>query len=235
MKICINVIATGKYIEFVPQLIYSIDKYFLIGHDITVNVFTDSDSLACVVINTTRLYLIQHKIPSYKFPEATLLRYHIMLDVDYDCDYIFYLDADMRIVDYVGDEILGDLVAVRHPGYYIAKNAGAWETRAESLAYIKPEDRKKYFCGGVQGGSKDYYTTAMIIMSEWIDIDLKAGVMPVFHDESILNKFLISREYKELSCAYCIPEAMYKRRYSKIEHIKPKILALEKDFNYFRN
>ena len=230
MKIAINIIATNKYIEFIPQLIQSIDKYFLVEHEVIINLFTDGE----LPLIATRLKIFHHKIPAYKFPEATLLRYHIMTSIDYDCDYIFYLDADMKIVDYVGDEILGDLVAVRHPGYFMEKGSGSWETRKESIAYVEPSKRIKYFCGGVQGGYMIKYYAAMLSMKQWIDIDLKAGVMPIFHDESIWNKYLTINDHKELDCSYCIPEAIAKRRYSRIDNIHPLILALEKDFNYFR-
>ena len=85
MKIAINIIATNKYIQFVQPLVDSIEKYFLVDHDILINLFTDQD--AVIVHNRTDIKI--HKIPSYGFPEATLLRYHIMTGIDYDCDYIY--------------------------------------------------------------------------------------------------------------------------------------------------
>lgn len=225
MKIAVNVIATGKYIQFVQPLVDSIEKYFLIGHDITINLFTDAEP----IINVNRTKFVIHKIPSYKFPEATLLRYHVMTGISYDCDYIYYFDADMSIVDFIGEEFLADILAVRHPGYYMLKGSGAWETREESITYISPENRKRYYCGGVQGGSKVRYLTAMFIMRKWITIDIATGIIPIWHDESVWNKYLISGNFEELDPSYCMPQSIAKRNYSRISHLPAKILALEKE------
>jgi histo-blood group ABO system transferase len=226
MKIAINIIATNKYIQFVQPLVDSIEKYFLVDHDITVNLFTDQDA----VIYHNRTDIKIHKIPSYGFPDATLLRYHIMFGIDYDCDYIYYLDADMLINDFVGEEILGSLVAVRHPGYFIEPKSGSWETRIESEACVKPSERKKYYAGGFQGGRTGNYILAMEAIIIDIDIDTKRGVTAIWHDESHWNKLLVDfgSGIHELNPSYCMPQAWSKRVYSKIQHLPAKILALEK-------
>ena len=43
MKICILNIATNKYIQFVEQLLESVEENFLNGHDISALVFTDHE------------------------------------------------------------------------------------------------------------------------------------------------------------------------------------------------
>lgn len=224
----VNIIATNKYIEFVQPLVDSLDKYFLIDHKLTVNVFSDSKGIK----GTERVSVIEHTIPAYKFPEATLLRYHIMTSITYDTDYIFYLDADMLINDFVGDEILGDLVAVRHPGYF--HGGGSWEDNHKSEACVS--NRTKYFAGGFQGGDSFSYLTAMRFMRVLIDNDKKNGITPIWHDESVWNKYLLDYvgKWHELNPSYCMPEAWPKRVYSKVHELPAKILAREKDFNYYR-
>jgi hypothetical protein len=45
-------------------------------------------------------------------------------------DYVFYLDADMKIVDYVNNEIITDLLGIQHPGFWEeTKKSGTPETR----------------------------------------------------------------------------------------------------------
>ena len=43
MKICILNIATNKYIQFVEQLLESVEENFLNGHEISALVFTDHE------------------------------------------------------------------------------------------------------------------------------------------------------------------------------------------------
>ena len=45
---------------------------------------------------------------------------------------------------------------------------------------------------------------------------------------------LFGKEYLELTPTYCMPQAWHKRVYSRIQDLPARILALEKDFNYFR-
>ena len=42
MKITLLIVCTGKYTQFLPQLLESADKYFLKGHDVKSCVFTDA-------------------------------------------------------------------------------------------------------------------------------------------------------------------------------------------------
>ena len=63
------------------------------------------------------------------------------------------MDVDMRIVDKVGDEILGDLVATQHPGmWFKGPDECTYERRPESTAYVPFGDGEKYYAGGFNGG-----------------------------------------------------------------------------------
>ncbi len=234
MKIALLLIATNKYKSFVQPLIDSVKQYFLLNHQIEVHIFTDEVKH---YTGDPRVTIVRHDIESYKFPYATLYRYKIFTAVEFKCDYIYYLDVDMSINGVVGDEILGDLVAVRHPGYY----NGGWGSKnvdPRSMAFMPKENWKKYFAGGFQGGKSDVYYSAMQMMSNFIDTDEQNGVMAEWHDESHWNAFLNSIEdhvgITELSPSYCMPESFIKRAKWGISHLKPLILALEKDFNTIR-
>ncbi len=231
MKIAVCIIATNKYREFIPQLSRSICNNFLLDHEIEIHLFTDGD-FQCV--EDDRVKCVPHTIESYGFPEATLLRYHIMTSVKIDTDYLFYLDVDMRVEDEVGDEILGDLVAIRHPGYFTNNGWGSESCDPRSMGYVPPGKQGFYYCGGFQGGGK-WYRDAMAEMIKWIDQDTANGVMAQWHDETMWNKYLHDKKgFKVLDCSYCMPESFSKRRYHKIENMPIKILALEKELNYFR-
>ena len=113
MNICILNIATNKYIQFVNPLLESIDSNFLTEHTIDALVFTNQD----IEVESERIKI--SKIEHEPWPMPTLKRYHYFLKEQKHIlkyDYCYYLDVDMIIVNKVGEEILGDLVATQHPG-----------------------------------------------------------------------------------------------------------------------
>lgn len=217
LTVCI--IATNGYQRFVQPLIKSIDEFFFVANPVTVQIFTDE----IIKYEAERVTVKQTLIPAYKFPMATLLRYRIMLQGQYDTDYLFYLDADMRVVDYVDEEILNDIVCVKHPGFYWGK--GSWETNKGSTAYC---EGTTYYAGGFQGGKMENYLEVMKQLSANIDTDLQNSIVAVWHDESHWNCYLHNNDKYVLDPDYCMPEATWKRMAWSISHFKPKILALEK-------
>lgn len=232
MKVCVNLIATRSYIIYVQPLIEDIKKYFLVNHTIEVNLFTDNPKS---YIGDERVTVKQFVILPYTFPAATLYRYAVMTSIEYDCDFIIYMDIDTSIVANIeDDEIMGNLVAVRHPGFYVS-NSGSWETNEKSTSYVPPEKRIKYFAGGVQAGFTKDYLRAMTWMKEAIDEDERNGIVPVWHDESAWNRYLSECEsFKELTPAFCMVEQINLREAWGIINIQPKIIALAKDHKTMR-
>ncbi len=228
MKISILLIATKRYKELVQPLIDSINKYFLSSYEIKIHLFTD-DVYSPQYYSTERVTITKYQIPSYGYPAATLFRYDVftaMRSTEYN-DFIFYLDVDMKIVKEISIEILCDLLAVRHPGYF--NGGGTWETETKSASFVPEEKRLKYFAGGFQGGRKEIYYKAMRLMRKWIYRDVKKNIKPIWDDESAWNKLLTTGvSFKEFSPEYCMPEPVKKRIAWGINHFEPKILALEK-------
>lgn len=230
----ILLIATGKYDQFVQPLILALDKYFLPDRPLTVFLFTDAISPENTIefISTQRVQIKPYRIPSYKFPQATLYRYKIFTSIGKDaykvCSHLFYMDVDMGIVAPVGEEILAPITAVRHPGFY--NDGGSWGNDAQSLAYTAPEKRKHYYAGGFQGGSLDHYWAIMTLLAHRISQDEANGVMAEWHDESHWNWYLAENPvFNELSPEYCMVEQHELRQKWGIDHFNPKIVALAKD------
>lgn len=229
-KIGILCIATGNYKSLVQKMIDGVEKYFLVNHEREIYLFTDEEREY-----KSELKIIQTIIPGYKWPDATMLRYQIFTSKTYECDYLVYSDIDMGFVAPIGDEFLGDIIAVRHPGFF-TQPCNSWEKNKDSKCYIPIYNRIKYFCGGIQGGRTHVYYIAMELMKCWIKSDNENGIIPIYHDETAWNAFLsMCNLFKEHDCSYCMPEAMFKRKRWGIENIEPKILALEKDFKYMRS
>lgn len=225
-KIGLLVIATNKYISFTHPLHESVKKHFMPGHEVQMFVFTNQPNIPA---GTTRIE--QEHLP---WPGATLMRYHIFLKQEQllsEMDYLFYSDADMRFVDKVGDEALGDLVATIHPGFYNKpREQFSYETRPESAAYIPPGQGTTYFAGGFNGGRTSEYLKMARACRDIIDADAAKGMIPVWHDESAMNNYLSKHPpTNALSPSYCFPESWGHLPFHR------RLLALDKNHAEMRS
>jgi histo-blood group ABO system transferase len=230
IQIGIFLICTGRYIEFLDPLRRDIAKYFLNGYEKTIYVFTDfKGELDCCV------QIHQEHMP---WPFPTLMRYNIIADYcdkhSVKKDYYYYFDVDMRVVDYVGEEVFGKIVGTRHPGFF-------HEPRFKHIfnqeflfnTYTPQRYIQKYYAGGFNGGS-DYLKMARIIR-EWVTGDRKWGFIPEHHDEAYLNKYLsLNIPDVELTPSYCYPETKQEISDYGLKKLRPKIVCLFKDSKYFR-
>ncbi|MEK6884143.1 MAG: hypothetical protein AABY22_31225 [Nanoarchaeota archaeon] len=186
-----------------------------------------------------------------EWPHPTLMRYHLFLQQEEklkDYDYIFYLDADMRVVSKISDEIMGEgLTAAQHPMYALRKEyIPPYEPNPNSAAYIKrpgrtvDENGKQrflpyYYAGGFQGGiTRDYLKAANAIKKN-IDKDFNNNYIAIWNDESHWNKYL--SDYKGdlivLSPSYVYPDSLIKEYYVPVwgKEYEPKIITLTKPFS----
>lgn len=226
-KVGLLVIATNKYIQFVTPLWESVKQHFLPGHEVTMFVFTNRTDF---VPEPGQVAIPQQHIA---WPGPTLFRYNIFSgakDKLQEQDYLFYCDADMRFVDTVGDEVLGDLVGTIHPGFFDKpRQAFTYETRPNSLAYVKPEEGTKYFAGGFNGGKTQNFLAMCEKLAHNIGEDYKRGVIAVWHDESHMNRYFIDNPPTvQLSPAYCYPE-------SWSIPFEKRLLALDKNHKEIRS
>jgi histo-blood group ABO system transferase len=222
------IIATNKYISFVDPLVDSADKLFLPNCNVTYCVFTNNIK----TLNTPRQYNMLN-IDHEPWPAPTLKRYdYFNKYTEYlkTFDYLYYCDADMKFVDIVEGEILGDLVATLHPGFWSQNNIQfSYERRPECKAYISYGSGNAYYAGGFNGGkSSEFLKMANTIVS-WRKEDEINGLIPVWHDESYLNKYMyLNPPTKALTPSYCYPESW------NIPFDK-KLLALDKNHAEMRN
>jgi len=120
MRIAFVIVATNKYIQFAPPLIDSIHKHFLKDTDKDYFVFTN---------------VMDHELPHEAkkvqilpkgWPGDSYYRYHYFLSIREDLekyDYIYYLDADMKVVGDVGEEVLTDLLGIQHPWFTVNRQS----------------------------------------------------------------------------------------------------------------
>lgn len=231
-KIGILTTATGRFHDFVPQFMESLQN-FCPGIEKQVFLFHDGDKEYEGVINIPT----KHK----KWPFVTLERYRRYTEASETIlasgvTHLYHLDIDMRVV-YVGTDILiHQLLAVEHPLYKGEKeNASWWETNEKSNAFIPVEKRLCYVAGGFQGGFANAYMRECKWLEELVRIDLQGkGIIAIWHDESYFNKstsYYICEEHNVVTILppdYCYPEEMLTADY------QPKIIALNKDKNLYR-
>lgn len=203
-----------------------------------------------------------HIVPTepVDFPYPTLLRYNLFLQEEEklsEFDYIFFCDVDMKFVNAVGDEILGQgITAAVHPGYHIRKELHPpIESNPKSSSYIprpgkvvnEPGARTAsgelvntrfmplYYAGGFQGGKSDKYIKAMKATKKIIEEDLNKSYIPRWNDESAWNKYLFTHEPElVLSPSYIFPDSLIKEFYEPIVwgcSYVPKLMTLTKWFS----
>lgn len=216
------VMATGKYIKFVPPLIRSAEQYFCTDHNITYFIFTDGE----LPPDDNVVVCYQEKLG---WPYDTMMRYHAyakQADLLAEQDYIFACDADMRFVDTVGDEILGERVATIHPAFYFRR--GTYETNPISTACVNYDEGEHYFAGGFYGGSSKEFLKILDTNIANIEKDQENGYIAIWHDESHWNRYCIDNPPTViLTPEYCYPEGCQ-------IPFKPRLVALNKNHNEMR-
>tara|TARA_Y100001938_G_scaffold139411_1_gene206273 strand:+ start:804 stop:1511 length:708 start_codon:yes stop_codon:yes gene_type:complete len=231
MKVALLSIATGKYDRFVTPLYESAVRHFLPRHNLDFILFTDSVQDFEVAGRESKV--IKRHWEHQPWPNPTLKRYHAFVsasDLISEYDYVYYCDVDMRFVSEVGDEVLGDLVATVHPGFY-NKPRGTWsyEKRPQSRAYVSPREGTKYYAGGFNGGNPSNFLYMSREISSCVDEDSSHGIIAEWHDESHMNRYMKDNPPTiELSPSYCYPES-WPLPFEK------KLLALDKNHKELGN
>jgi len=235
MRICILTIATNKYIQFVEELYNNLAEHFLTDHELHCILFTDHE------VETSDNVTVC-KIDHEPWPMPTLKRYNYfmqMKDFISSFDYCFYFDVDMKLVEDVKEEVLGDLVATRHPGQsFMGIMNCSYDRNPKSLAYIPYGEGNNYYAGGFNGGRTKNFLEMSEIIADRVNRDLENGVIALWHDESHLNRYLVDNPPTvELDPSYCYPEAALKHPENWVvsQYCKPKILALDKNHNEIRS
>ena len=228
MNILLLTIATGRYLEFVGPLRASVAAHFLGGHHVEQLLFTNHPVAPTPGLHVQR---IAHK----SWPAPTLRRYEHFLAAAPTIgrfDFCFYIDADMLIHAPVGPEILGDLVAVRHPYQsFLPPDRIEYDRNPRSRACVPLGRGRTYYAGGFNGGRTSTFLALADTLASWITADRAAGVVARWHDESHLNRYLIDHPPTvELSPAYCYPEEwLAAGPPHAFEPPDPRIIALAKD------
>lgn len=119
-------VATNIYLEYWKSQARSVADHVVPEIDVVLHIFTDqpeeAERFGAELSNVT---VVGHRIPAYRWPEATLYRYRIF-NVERDSltqDLLMYLDADMLVhqrleVCELETPTGSGVTLVLHPGYF---------------------------------------------------------------------------------------------------------------------
>ena len=225
MNIGILTVATGNYSKLFLNFKKEIIEKFLPFTNKSIFLFTDDLS-----VNHDNLINIMH-LP---WPLCTLLRFHYInkhVENFVNFDYLFYIDVDMIPYNLIDEEVLSDkneIVCALH--YWQEYSDSLYEnSNYKSTAYVKLSNEfKNQYCQGCFFGAK---TNIFLDMSkkleENINQDLKNNIIAKWHDESHLNKYIITHEHKILHSGYTHPQSI------PINENKNKIKFIHRNANTF--
>lgn len=209
MKLGILYICIGCYDFFWESFYESSERYLMQGYPCIREYFVFTDASSLYKEEDVHIHRIYQS--DMGWPDNTMKRFHLFLTIREqlkDLDYLFFFNANVEFVAPVGMDFLPDekgngLVGALHSYCY---NASLWsypyERRKKSMAYIPFWRGKQYYQGSLIGGTTDAFLRMCEVCNSWIDIDLKNGITPIWHDESIINRYFIDNPPKVLDCRY---------------------------------
>jgi len=209
MRIAILYICTGHYTIFWDAFFRTCETFFLPCHARQYFVFTDGQITHA---NNKRVHRIEQK--NLGWPGNTLFRFRMFWSIREQLttfDYIFFFNANSEFLAPVGGEFLPSeeesITVVRHPGFFDKEpDAVTYDRNPKSRAYIPFGQGSYYICGGINGGRRDAWLALIKALRQAIDEDAANGVVALWHDESHINKYILTHPHKALPPAYCYPE-----------------------------
>lgn len=195
MKVNLLIVACGKYTSFLPDLIDSAFANFMTDCEVNVHVFTNHLDLIDLFARKEYVQkLHSHEIEYLPWPHPTLHRYHFFKQYQRffswpDADYYFYIDADSVFCRRIYTDILSPSTAVLHTGY--EDKRGPYEQNPESKSYVPDNEGTHYYTGSFWGFAREEFWKFIDAAVEMVDQDEAKGIVPVWFDESVLNRYLI--------------------------------------------
>lgn len=212
-NIAIICISTGVYNCFWDGFYKSINSNFCIESQKNFYFFTDDVNLA------------QSDMPANIFPQLiqdqgwvlnVMLRSEMFLSIEDKLrqnDFVFNLNSNYRAVAPIHDtELLPDASNGWLCGlcfdFYLERqpNTFTYDRNPDTQAYIPYGSGKHYFQGGFYGGRTDEFIEMSRQIKTMTDIDIARRLIPRFHDESYVNRYLLERTSKVIGTKYATAE-----------------------------
>ncbi|XP_029470252.1 histo-blood group ABO system transferase-like isoform X2 [Rhinatrema bivittatum] len=239
VRVGLTLFAIKKYVVFLQLFLETAEKFFMVGYKVNYYVLTDRpEAVPNVTLKEGRSVVVLKTQSNARWQDISMRRMEMISlfakkQFIGEVDYIVCVDVDMKFSDHVGVEILSDVFGTLHPGFYKGQRQRfTYERRSESQAYIASDEGDFYYAGGFFGGTVEEVYKLTNHCSHAILTDKANGIEAIWHDESHLNKYLLTHKpTKILSPEYLwdnnmgVPEILKKRRF----------VAVPKNHNQIRN
>lgn len=210
-------ICTGAYIEYWHDFFDSFEDNFLENYEKHYYVFTDAQEV--YMNNNERVHV--HYQAHLPWPLIALMKFHISLQIKDELikyDFVYISNANIvckaKILeeDILPNKDEGQRYSFTlHPGYfydkrYTHKCYTEYERNKASLAYIPYNVGEFYVYGNMWGGMGVDFVELLEDLDYRIGEDLKKRIIPVWHDESYVNRYTATHnDFRLLNPGYCYP------------------------------
>lgn len=229
MKVALLYIGVGKYFCFWEDFYKTCEQNFLPG--IEKHYYFVTDQEAEVADNVTTIYQ-----QDLGWPCNTMYRFMFFLRKKEELkayDYMFFCNANTRFVQTITpEEILpmkpedGGLLMLTWQAFDADPETFGFERRAESAACVPYGTKQIYYQGTLNGGTGEEFIKLLEGCHNIVDTDFRNGYVPVAHDESALNAYMMGRKCKLVDSTYGRPEHRDKKHTAKIVFCdKDKVLG----------
>lgn len=201
-KIACIYIATGHYAQWF-DLNYKTIEFYLFP-ECEKHYFLFSDAIFCEKYHNVTYIRKEWE----EWPSPALSKFELPLTIAgmlKDYDYTFFINADFYMTAPLHSSLLPDIVSgewlIAVFEQYNGRDSDTlgFERRYISNAYI-PYGTKNipYVQGAFYLAATFEYLHMCSVSAMWYKADSMNGIMPVWHDESYLNKYLLTRKVKRL-------------------------------------
>lgn len=201
-KIGIYYIATNKYVTFFDTFLEGLVNFFPTVKK-KVILITDCDKINFEEKSTEEIEVVQKHIDHHYWPIPTLFKmFYMDKFFTEDCDYHFFCNSNIKFTKkYEFDEEY-DMHLSKH---YLSNQLSMYTINngnnnncvippTWAKCHISPQEIPYYalYCqGGFFGGKTEKIHHLLNDINDMLKEDLKHNIIPIWHDETYLNKYLL--------------------------------------------
>jgi hypothetical protein len=211
VNIGILYIGIGRYSIFWRDFFSSAEKFLCANHRKFYFVFTDDSKLLNSQVENVQF--IEQK--DLGWPGNVLFRYHFFKNVEeklQGMDFLLFFNGNYLFVKPISlKELLPDkngdywVTLVWHTNMEKEITQYTYERNPESKAFIPYGEGKYYFQSGFYGSDKEHFFDLINTCDQWTKEDMEKNIIPVWHDESYFNRYMLDKNPKILGTEYGKP------------------------------